>query len=237
MATFILIHGAAHGGWCWDAVRQILEGAGHCVVAPDLPGHRSVESGQRPNIQMADYVSAVAGLIDRQAAKVILVGHSMGGFVTTLAACEMPQKVENLIHVAAFVPAPGDTVQALFSSDPASSLSEAFSVTADGTHALLLPGKLASVVYQGCTDEQVALAAAKAVPQPLAPFTSQASFDAEILKTISQRAVVCTKDKVISPAFQKSMYEKSGAVLSFLDSGHAPFYSCPKELVDQLGEY
>ena len=39
MATFLLIHGAWHGAWCWDRVVPLLRAAGHDVVAPDLPAH------------------------------------------------------------------------------------------------------------------------------------------------------------------------------------------------------
>jgi pimeloyl-ACP methyl ester carboxylesterase len=38
MATFILIHGSWHGGWCFDHVADALRAAGHDVIAPDLPG-------------------------------------------------------------------------------------------------------------------------------------------------------------------------------------------------------
>ena len=39
MSTFVLIHGAWHGGWCWEKVKPLLTAQGHQVVAPDLPGH------------------------------------------------------------------------------------------------------------------------------------------------------------------------------------------------------
>jgi pimeloyl-ACP methyl ester carboxylesterase len=35
---FLLVHGAWHGGWCWEMIAPLLEAAGHKVVAPDLPG-------------------------------------------------------------------------------------------------------------------------------------------------------------------------------------------------------
>ena len=38
MADFLLIHGAWHGGWCWDRVVPLLEGAGHKTHAPTLSG-------------------------------------------------------------------------------------------------------------------------------------------------------------------------------------------------------
>ena len=36
--TFVLIHGAWHGGWCWRPVADILEAKGHKVYAPSLTG-------------------------------------------------------------------------------------------------------------------------------------------------------------------------------------------------------
>jgi pimeloyl-ACP methyl ester carboxylesterase len=37
MSTYVLIHGAWHGGWCWEKVKSLLEQAGHRVLTPDLP--------------------------------------------------------------------------------------------------------------------------------------------------------------------------------------------------------
>ncbi len=39
MSTYVLIHGAWHGSWCWDKVVPLLKKKGHKVEAPDLPGH------------------------------------------------------------------------------------------------------------------------------------------------------------------------------------------------------
>ena len=39
MATFILVHGAWHGAWCWRRIEPLLRARGHQVLAPDLPGH------------------------------------------------------------------------------------------------------------------------------------------------------------------------------------------------------
>ena len=39
MATYVLIHGAWHGGWCWDKVVPLLKKKGHHTEVPDLPGH------------------------------------------------------------------------------------------------------------------------------------------------------------------------------------------------------
>ena len=38
MSTFVLIHGAWHGGWCWERVAPLLRAAGHAVHTPTLTG-------------------------------------------------------------------------------------------------------------------------------------------------------------------------------------------------------
>jgi pimeloyl-ACP methyl ester carboxylesterase len=53
MARFVLIHGAWHGGWCWQRVVDILIQRGHAVIAPDLPGHGddTTIGIERPSLQ------------------------------------------------------------------------------------------------------------------------------------------------------------------------------------------
>ena len=38
MATYVLVHGAWHGGWCWNRVAPLLRDAGHEVFTPTLTG-------------------------------------------------------------------------------------------------------------------------------------------------------------------------------------------------------
>lgn len=37
-ATYVLVHGAWHGGWCWARVRDRLNAAGNRVFTPTLTG-------------------------------------------------------------------------------------------------------------------------------------------------------------------------------------------------------
>src|SRR6202035_3511720 len=70
MATFSLVHGAWHGGWCWDPLRAELEAFGHAVHTPDLPCE-DVEAG------VEEYAAVVP-------AADVVVGHSLGGFTIPL---------------------------------------------------------------------------------------------------------------------------------------------------------
>jgi pimeloyl-ACP methyl ester carboxylesterase len=75
------VHGAWHGGWAWGFVANKLQGKGHVVYTPDLPGH-GINKQPFENITMDAYVNAISTLVSKQGKPVILVGHSMSGAVT-----------------------------------------------------------------------------------------------------------------------------------------------------------
>ncbi|MBD3648667.1 MAG: alpha/beta fold hydrolase, partial [Pseudomonadales bacterium] len=80
MANFVLVHGAWHGGWCWQKVRTFLEERGHRVWTPDLPGHGD-DPGDVADATLDNYVDRVVAPLDECDAPAVLVGHSSGGGV------------------------------------------------------------------------------------------------------------------------------------------------------------
>jgi pimeloyl-ACP methyl ester carboxylesterase len=106
--TFLLIHGAWHGGWCWRDVASRLRKAGHEVHAPSLTGlgERKHLAGGR--IDLDTHIQDVVGLIEMEDLRdVVLVGHSYGGMVITGAADRMPASIARLVYLDAFVPENG----------------------------------------------------------------------------------------------------------------------------------
>ncbi len=91
MSTFVLVHGAWHGGWCWQLSAPMLEQVGHRVLTLDLPGLGD-DTTPVQNITLAAYSEAVARVVNAQPEPVILVGHSMGGVAITQAAELLPRK-------------------------------------------------------------------------------------------------------------------------------------------------
>jgi len=114
MATYVLVHGAWHGGWCWRQVTPRLRAAGHEVHVPTLTG-----LGERAHLlarevgldtHIEDVVATMRG---EDIGRSILVGHSYGGMVISGVADRVPEQLARLVYLDAFVPDDGQSVMDL----------------------------------------------------------------------------------------------------------------------------
>ena len=125
--TFVFVHGAWHGGWCWSEVVRLLAERGYPSLALDLPGHgitarlpqAYLQQPQSPAalatevsplaaLTLNDYrdhaLKMVRGLVDDSDERVILVGHSLGGATLSAVGEAAPELVKRLVYLTAFVP-------------------------------------------------------------------------------------------------------------------------------------
>ena len=113
MTAFAIVHGAGGSAWEWHLVREELLARGHEVVAVDLPSDDESAGLEQYADTVVAAVLAVTGAAlsgetpDEAPGDVVLVAHSLGGFVAPLVAARIP--VRRLVLVAAMVPAPGET--------------------------------------------------------------------------------------------------------------------------------
>ena len=106
--TFVLVHGAWLGGWCWDRVADRLRAKGHRVYAPTLTGVADRSHLLAPDISLATQVTDIVNLIKwHDLSDVVLVGHSYGGFVVSGVAEQMEQAITSIVFLDAFVPDDG----------------------------------------------------------------------------------------------------------------------------------
>lgn len=111
MATYVLVHGAWHGGWCWRAVARSLRADGHEVHAPSLTGLGDRRHLAAPDIDLDTHVMDVVHLLEMEdLTGVVLVGHSYGGMVVTGAADRAHPRIRSLVYLDAFVPEDGRTL-------------------------------------------------------------------------------------------------------------------------------
>ena len=109
--TFVLVHGAWHGGWCWVRVAERLQAAGHRVFTPTLTGLGDRAHLLSPDVGLDTFIEDVVGTLETGGlTDTILVGHSFGGVPITGAADRMPDRIAQLVYLDAMLPQDGRSV-------------------------------------------------------------------------------------------------------------------------------
>ena len=234
MATYLLIHGAWHGGWCWRKVVPLLEAGGHRVLAPDLPGHGE-DKTDPATVTLESYTKCICEIVGRQTKPVILVGHSMGGVAITQAAENCPDRVGALIYLCAFLPRNGESLMTWASQDHESMVNAStVDPRADGAISFN-PEYSREAFYGNCTDEDVAFAQSNLVAQSPAPFGTPVQTSVARWGRISRYYIECERDRAITPRLQREMQQHSPCRQTFsIDTDHSPFLSAPDQLADVL---
>ena len=108
--TYLLVHGAWHGGEAWARVVPLLTSAGHRVLAPSLTGHGDKAHLLGPEVGLDTHIEDIVTLIlERDLTEVILVGHSYAGLVISAVANRIPDRIAHLVYLDAMVPQDGET--------------------------------------------------------------------------------------------------------------------------------
>ena len=111
MGTFVLVHGAWHGSWCWTRVRRALQQQGHEVFTPTLTGVGERSHLLAEHVDLRTHILDVLNLIRwEELSDVVLCGHSYGGMVVTGVADQIPERIRSLVYLDAFVPEHGQSL-------------------------------------------------------------------------------------------------------------------------------
>jgi pimeloyl-ACP methyl ester carboxylesterase len=111
IATFVLVHGAWHGSWCWKRVRKALQERGHDVFTPSLTGVGERSHLLSPQVDLGTHIEDVVDLIRwEELSDVVLCGHSYGGCVITGVADRLPDRIRRLAYLDAFTPEDGESL-------------------------------------------------------------------------------------------------------------------------------
>ncbi len=234
MSTFLMIHGAWHGGWCWHKVVAQLEAAGHTALAPDLPGH-----GDDPTpiagLHIDDYAQRVCEVVAIQEEPVVLIGHSMGGSVISQAAEHCASGIARLVYLCAFLPESGQSLMQLVASAGQSTLSSHVSFSEDGTTSRVQHEGLRESFYADCSEDDLTLARERLCSESVAAFGDPVVTTDEGAGRVPRDYIVCEQDQAVPPDAQRELVAASPCenVLS-LDTSHSPFFSAPAELAELL---
>jgi pimeloyl-ACP methyl ester carboxylesterase len=117
--TFVLVHGAWHGGWCWRSVVDLLQTRGHKVFAPTLTGLGERSHLLDAKVDLTMHVTDIVNLIKWERLNdIVLVGHSYGGMVITGVAERTGSTISSIVYLDAFVPENGQSVLDLVAGTP-----------------------------------------------------------------------------------------------------------------------
>jgi pimeloyl-ACP methyl ester carboxylesterase len=164
--TFLLVHGAWHGGWCWQRVAAQLRGDGHAVFTPTLTGLGERSHLLAPGIDLATHIADIVNVMKWERLRdVVLCGHSYGGFVISGVAEEMAAAIRSIVFLDAFLPGSGDTIQKV--TGPA--VQDAIRI-ARQRGELGVPPRPAEAFGVNAADRQ--WVDSLCVPQPIGTFTS-----------------------------------------------------------------
>jgi pimeloyl-ACP methyl ester carboxylesterase len=125
IGTYVLVHGAWHGGWCWAKVARLLRDAGHEVYTPTLTGLGERAHLARPEIDLETHIQDVTAVLESEELRqVTLVGHSYGGMVVSGVAARTSGRIGQLMYLDAFVPEAGKSVLDYLGPERAQSMRE-----------------------------------------------------------------------------------------------------------------
>lgn len=229
--TYVLVHGAWADESAWGAVRNLLALQANVEVV-NLPAHGADD---RKTAGLSDYVKAVSLAVNKYPGKVTLVGHSMAGMIISQVAEQIPQKIEKLVYVSAYLPKNGENLQginrAFYGKDPEG----IFEFNKDYSLISIRKEKIASMVCADCPDEMKAMLLKYHRPEPMKGFTDKVTLS-ERFRGVPKFYISTKNDDAVPYALQQKMIRANGTVkrTEEMETAHLPFVVQPQAFVNIL---
>jgi pimeloyl-ACP methyl ester carboxylesterase len=233
MATYVLVHGGGHGGWCYQRVARILRSAGHDVYTPTLTGLGERSHLVGPEVDLDMHIRDVTAVLHfEDLREVILVGHSYGGMVITGVADRAADRIGRVVYLDAATPVNNQSLV-----DVAGPIIEAVrpdGQMVDGVELVLLPGPEAGLMY-GVTDPgDMAWMADRITGHPWQCFAQPLVLTNEAaLWAIPQFHIVCTSTLATRDPDMLDKARANGRLWD-IDTGHDLMITEPEAVADAL---
>lgn len=230
--TFVLVHGAWHGGWCWREVAAMLRAAGHQVFTPTMTG-----LGERAHLLRADTglstcIADICAVIDaEELSDVVLVGHSFGGVVISGVADRIAARLRQLVYLDALVVQGGRSALSVFPPEVQRERSK--TIDAEGWR-IAIP----DASKFGVSDPQhVAWLERRLTPQPLKAYTEPLMLG-HALGNGLRKTYVAVTEPAYAPLAQVRDWVRAQPDWAYreLQAGHDAMLTSPDALADLLCE-
>lgn len=231
-ATFVLIHGAWHGGWAWKKVRPLLQAARHDVFTPTLTGLGERAHLANPAVDLDTHIQDVINLLEYEDLRdVILAGHSYAGMVITGVAAKAPSRLAQLVYVDAFLPENGKSLNDYVPSFVAN-YEENVRKNGDGWR-LPFAGAL-TLQALGITDAaDIAWMSPRMVDQPYKTFTQPVKSASNATRNI-RSVYFLSSDRPHHVAAAKRARDQGFKIVNILGAGHDVMVTQSLELSAEL---
>ncbi len=229
MAQFLFLHGSWHGAWCWHKVLPRIQAAGHAATAIDLPGR-----GRSP---AATYAVSLARMVRAAEAalapheKTTVVVHSRSGIVASSLAERVPDRIERTIYLASFMLPDGKRVLD-YVPDRSSRLSGRVDINRLALWDWLQPQAYKEALYADCSEDDIALARALLVREPVRPALTRLSLTQASYGRVPRAYIRLTQDYAVSlPLQDRLLNETAVERVESLEASHSVYFSRPDALV------
>jgi pimeloyl-ACP methyl ester carboxylesterase len=237
---FVLVHGSFHGAWCWRHLIPLLERHGHHALAPNLPG-----SGDDPapleNANLDSYATRIASVIDGLAGRILLVGHSMGGIVSSQVAEMRPHRLAAIVYVNGLLFRSDEGLINFLNEHAHLGVEDLvlknMKVSEDGMTATFPQEAAAEVFYNTSPPALATWAASRLQPQRMQVYHDPLVLTPRRYGSVPRFYVEGLQDNAVSITYQRAMTSRMSCERVFtLDCDHSPFLSMPDALADILDE-
>jgi len=237
--TFVLVHGAWHGAWCWAGVGRHLEEGGDRVFAVDLPSH-GANKFNRAKVNLDVYVDSVAKFIEERDLKsVVIAGHSMGGLVISGVAQKIPKRLKRVVFVSAMVMLDGERPIDL-SRPELKALGDVAASRPDRSMPIeVMEPRFRAAFIQDASKDLQDFVISALTPQPIAPLADPVPMKEFYQLDIPTSYVICEGDISMMPNFMWHPHFTSrlkNPTTRSIKSGHEVMFTKPVECAGALRE-
>jgi pimeloyl-ACP methyl ester carboxylesterase len=232
---YVLVHGSWLGKFCWTKVVTLLEAMGHTALTIDLPAHGD-DTTLPENTSLDSYRDAVVAAIDDRT-DIILVGHSMAGIVISAVAEAIPDRIQALVYLCAYLPRSGESLYQLSSEDKNSLVGKYWRQEHPERYspAWVAEEGIMQVFGADCSLDDREQLVTRHRPEPVPPLATPVTLTAERYGSVPRYYIETLQDLAVSHQLQTQMLSRVSVRQRFeLPSSHCPFFSMPDRLVAYL---